>query len=171
MHGGSVVTKGKGRDVRVVALKQKHNYMLDDRRPEQHSVLRATFIFNKCFAYRACAAVPTSTTPIPQESAWELPPSAREVAPQDTTAAAATALVPVQEASSYWTRVLDDSTNTTYFFNTSTQVHACCGAAEPSSGVSHEWCRRLGHYTDGRQLSATTVLSVDIDIFMMTGSK
>eukprot|EP00904_Undaria_pinnatifida_P013861 jgi/Undpi1/9605/HiC_scaffold_27.g12061.m1 len=50
------------------------------------------------------------------ESVWELPPSAREVvvAPAD---AASSPLVAWQDASSNWTQVLDEATNTHYFFN------------------------------------------------------
>lgn len=137
VRGRSGVTKTTGRDVRVVASNNTITCWTAAALSNAPSFVQR-FFFYKCFGYRACAAVPISTAATPQESAWELPPSAREVAPQDTTAAAATALVPVQDVSSCWTRVLDDSTNTSYFFNTSTQVHACLGATEPSLGVLYE---------------------------------
>lgn len=53
---------------------------------------------------------------------WELPPSAREVVAAANTPSSPSALVSWQDASSSWTQVLDEATNTTYFFNTSTQV-------------------------------------------------
>lgn len=58
-----------------------------------------------------------------QESAWELPESIRE----GTKAACypdptPSALVPVHDSSGRWVQLLDESSNSTYFFNTYTQV-------------------------------------------------
>ncbi|CAM9196713.1 unnamed protein product [Ectocarpus sp. 12 AP-2014] len=56
------------------------------------------------------------------DTAWELPPSAREMeAPYAADASASSALVPLQDSSASWTEVFDESTNSTYYFNTLTQ--------------------------------------------------
>ncbi|CAM9553764.1 unnamed protein product [Ectocarpus sp. 13 AM-2016] len=57
-----------------------------------------------------------------RETAWELPPSAREMeAPYAADASTSSALVPLQDSSASWTEVFDESTNSTYYFNTLTQ--------------------------------------------------
>ncbi|CAM9311861.1 unnamed protein product [Pylaiella littoralis] len=55
------------------------------------------------------------------EAAWELPPSATEVASSPADVPASSALVQLQDSSASWTEVFDDATKSTYYFNTSTQ--------------------------------------------------
>lgn len=62
-----------------------------------------------------------------QEAAWELPPSAREVSSSPVDMPASSALVPLQDSSASWTEVFDEATNSTYYFNTSTQVRMMYG--------------------------------------------
>ncbi len=69
-----------------------------------------------------CSNIVLHPRSLPQETAWELPPYSREVAPSATEGPAASALVPLQDKSASWTEVFDESTNSTYFFNTTTQV-------------------------------------------------
>ncbi|CAM9944737.1 unnamed protein product [Scytosiphon promiscuus] len=76
------------------------------------------YVNNKTLAshlYECCS-------PIYRETAWEMPPSVREsTASIKTRVPGPSELIPYQDPSASWTEVFDDSTNSVYFFNTSTQ--------------------------------------------------
>ncbi|CAM9596874.1 unnamed protein product [Ascophyllum nodosum] len=77
-----------------------------------------------------------------QVSEWELPQGAKEAGPTAPTPAA---LVPssTEDTSSCWIQVLDESTNDTFFYNTSTQVGARCATFRLINQANRQMIRRM----------------------------
>lgn len=85
-----------------------------------------------------------------QEAAWELPPSAREVASSPADMTASSALVPLQDPSASWTEVFDEATTSTYYFNTSTQVNM----------RETHLCHHMRHDQHSKRLGARTLIRI-----------